>query len=90
MKKFHKNSKFKKPGQKRYNPNQKGCCVTPYEGETPDHLIKRFKRLVEQAGIVKEVKRREHYITRSQKEREKIKKSIKRIKKKEREQNRDD
>lgn len=36
--------------------------VTVREGETPDRAIKRFKRKVEQAGILKEVRKREHYL----------------------------
>lgn len=43
-----------------------GACgmtkVTVREGETPDRAIKRFKRKVEQAGILKEVRKREHYL----------------------------
>jgi len=36
--------------------------VTVREGETVDRAIKRFKRKVEQAGILKEVRKREHYL----------------------------
>lgn len=36
--------------------------VTVRDGETVDRAIKRFKRKVEQAGILKEVRKREHYL----------------------------
>lgn len=32
------------------------------DGESVDRAIKRFKRKVEQAGILKEVRKREHYL----------------------------
>ena len=32
------------------------------EGEHIDRALKRFKRKVEQAGILKEVRKREHYL----------------------------
>ncbi len=31
-------------------------------GENIDRALKRFKRKVEQAGILKEIKKREHYL----------------------------
>lgn len=36
--------------------------VTVRDGETVERAIKRFKRKVEQAGILKEVRKREHYL----------------------------
>jgi small subunit ribosomal protein S21 len=36
--------------------------VSVREGESIERAIKRFKRKVEQAGILKEVRKREHYI----------------------------
>lgn len=36
--------------------------VTVREGESVERAIKRFKRKVEQAGILKEVRKREHYL----------------------------
>jgi small subunit ribosomal protein S21 len=47
------------PGSKKESPVTK---VTVREGETADRAIKRFKRKVEQAGILKEVRKREHYL----------------------------
>ena len=35
--------------------------VSVREGEHVDRALKRFKRKVEQAGILKEVRKREHY-----------------------------
>ncbi len=36
--------------------------VSVREGESIDRALKRFKRKVEQAGILKEVRKREHYL----------------------------
>ncbi len=36
--------------------------VTIREGESIERALKRFKRKVEQAGILKEVRKREHYL----------------------------
>lgn len=36
--------------------------VTVRDGESVERAIKRFKRKVEQAGILKEVRKREHYV----------------------------
>lgn len=36
--------------------------VTVRDGEGVDRALKRFKRKVEQAGILKEVRKREHYV----------------------------
>ena len=47
------------PGSQKETPVTK---VTVREGETADRAIKRFKRKVEQAGILKEVRKREHYL----------------------------
>jgi small subunit ribosomal protein S21 len=36
--------------------------VTVREGEPIERALKRFKRKVEQAGVLKEVRKREHYL----------------------------
>ena len=36
--------------------------VNVRDGENVERAIKRFKRKVEQAGILKEVRKREHYL----------------------------
>ena len=36
--------------------------VSVRDGESIERAIKRFKRKVEQAGILKEVRKREHYL----------------------------
>ena len=36
--------------------------VTVRDGEPAERAIKRFKRKVEQAGLLKEVRKREHYV----------------------------
>ncbi len=36
--------------------------VSVRDGEAVERAIKRFKRKVEQAGILKEVRKREHYV----------------------------
>jgi len=58
-----------------------GRFVKLRPNESTDNLIRRFKKKVEQAGIMKEVKRRESYMSPSQKRREKHKKALKRLRK---------
>ncbi|MDA0712373.1 MAG: 30S ribosomal protein S21 [bacterium] len=36
--------------------------VSVREGESIERALKRFKRKVEQAGVLKEVRKREHYL----------------------------
>ena len=36
--------------------------VTIRDGEPVERAIKRFKRKVEQAGVIKEVRKREHFV----------------------------
>lgn len=58
-----------------------GRKVKRRENDTNDSLIRRFKKMVESAGILKEVKKREHYLSPSQKKREKKKRALKRLRK---------
>lgn len=58
-----------------------GRMVKLRDNESVDNLLRRFKKKVEQAGILKEVKRREYYLSPSQKRREKHKKALKRLRK---------
>ena len=55
-------------------------------GENPEQLVRRFKRMVENAGILGEVKKREHYKAPAVKRREKKAKAKKRFLKKKAEQ----
>jgi len=54
-----------------------GCKVSRREGESTDNMLRRFKKVVEQAGL----KKREFYLSPSQKKREKKKKALKRMRK---------
>lgn len=51
--------------------------------ESNEALIKRFKSVVEKAGVLSEIKKREHYKSKGEKKREKILKARKRARKKE-------
>ena len=53
------------------------------DGELMDRALKRFKRKVEQAGVLKEIKKREFYIKPSIKKKLKIKKAEARVRKRE-------
>lgn len=54
------------------------------QGESFDSMLKRFKKAVEQAGIIAEVRKREYYEKPSVKRRRKRAAAIKRIMKKQR------
>lgn len=58
-----------------------GCKVVRRENESNENLIRRFKKLVEQAGITRELKSREFYMSTAQKKRDKKKKALKRLRK---------
>ena len=58
-----------------------GRAVKLRNNESVDNLLRRFKKKVEQAGILKEIKKREYYLSPSQKKREKRKKALKRRRK---------
>jgi len=55
--------------------------VTLRDGEPAERAIKRFKRKVEQAGILKEVRKREHYVKPSVKRKLKQRAAIARARK---------
>lgn len=76
---------WRKGGRKRHSrPHVKGLAVIPYEGENIESVLRRFKKVVDSAGIMKELKNREFYMSKSQKIREKKKKALKRLRKRER------
>ena len=52
-------------------------------GEHFDKAFRRFKRRVENEGLMKEIKKRKHHLTKSQKRREKRKLAAKRRRKQE-------
>jgi len=79
-KSYNKNNKRKDRGP----PRIKGRHVAPYDGESTEHLIKRFRRVVESSGVMRELKKREYYLSKSQKKREKQKRALKRLRKRER------
>lgn len=49
--------------------------------ESFESLFRRFKRVVEASGIMRELKKREFYVSDSEKKKEKQKKAAKRIRK---------
>ncbi len=53
------------------------------DGELMDRALKRFKRKVEQAGVLKEIKKREFYIKPSIKKKLKIRAAEARVRKRE-------
>jgi small subunit ribosomal protein S21 len=55
--------------------------VTVRDGEAVERAIKRFKRKVEQAGILKECRKREHFIKPSVKEKLKARAAEARVRK---------
>lgn len=80
----YKGKKYNKGGRRNDGPRPvklRGLVVTPYENESADHMIKRFKRLVDNSGIMRELKKREYHLSPSQKRREKKKRALKRLRK---------
>jgi ribosomal protein S21 len=43
--------------------------VTPKDGESPEQMLTRFTKLVQRDGILREVKRRRHFISNHEQER---------------------
>lgn len=82
-KSFAYNKDFKARKFKRTEKTEavQGTAVVLKEGESVESLIRRFKKIVELAGILKELKKREHYLGPSQKKREKQKRAQKRARK---------
>lgn len=76
--KDYKPRRFKK---RDGNNTLQGTVVYLREGETADNLIKRFKKIVELAGIMRELKKREYYLSPAQKKKDKRKKAAKRARK---------
>jgi small subunit ribosomal protein S21 len=59
------------------------ALVVARKGEHPESLIRRFQKEVEQAGIMRELKKRRYFMTPSQKRKEKRKAAEKRRRKEE-------
>lgn len=77
-KKDFKSRRFRRPER---NNNIQGTVVHLREGESSESLIRRFKKIVELSGVMRELKKREHYLSPSQKRKEKRKKALKRARK---------
>jgi small subunit ribosomal protein S21 len=56
-----------------------GVAVALRDGESADSLIRRFKKKFEFSGILKDLKRKEFHLTKSQKRRLKSSKAQKRL-----------
>lgn len=67
-----------------------GNKVVLRDGENVQNLIRRFKKLTEQSGVLREIRKREYHLTDSQKRRDKKKKALKRIRKTAKESSYDD
>lgn len=80
---FNSNNKFKHKRFRRHDRTNEvqGTAVALRDGEHPEALIRRFKKLVELSGIMKELKRREFYLSPSQKRKDKRKRALKRARK---------
>ncbi len=72
MKKFV-NDKRQKP-----EPEVTGMAVALRDGESTESLIRRFKRMVESSGVLKELRRREYYLSPTEKRKEKGRRAAKR------------
>lgn len=51
------------------------------DNESGEHLVRRFKKVVEQSGIMRDLKKKEFHLTKTQKKKEKQKKAVKRMRK---------
>jgi small subunit ribosomal protein S21 len=74
MKKFYHNDRDRKKNE----PEVEGTAVALRDGESADSLIRRFRRVVEQSGVLKELKRREFHMPKAEKKRDKQRKARKR------------
>jgi small subunit ribosomal protein S21 len=52
--------------------------VTPRDGESFESLLRRFKTGVEKEGVLREFRRRQRFVSKSQEERAKAKKAARR------------
>ena len=48
-----------------------GVKVIPYAGEPIDATLRRFKKLADRANVIKDYRRHEHFISRSERRRQK-------------------
>lgn len=55
-----------------------GTAVALRDGESADSLIRRFRRVVESSGVLKELRQREAYLSPSEKRKEKGRRAAKR------------
>lgn len=88
MQKYNKNqqrnksySHKKKFKKKAPRGGTQGRYVVLRDGEHVESLMKRFKRVVESSGVMRELKRREYYMSPSEKRRDKKAKALKRLRK---------
>jgi ribosomal protein S21 len=58
-----------------------GPMVKAMDGESNDQLIRRFKKVVEYSGLLHELKKREFYLSKSQKVKDKKRRALKKLKK---------
>lgn len=78
QKRDYKPRRFRKH---EHNNTLQGTVVFLRDGESAESLIKRFKKMVELAGVMRELKKREYYLSPSQKKKDKRKKAAKRARK---------
>ena len=66
-------------------PQPEGLAVAVRDGEDINRALRRLKKKVERAGIIKELRDRQHYVKPSEKRRKAKKAGVMRWKKKQRE-----
>lgn len=56
------------------------------QGESLESLLKRFRRELSQSGQLRDYRRKQTYLSKSERKREKMRKAIRRVRRKERRQ----
>lgn len=78
MKKYMQDTDRPERKPKREEPEVTGTAVALRDGESFDSLIRRFRRIVESSGILKELRQREAYLSPSEKRKDKARRAAKR------------
>jgi len=79
------NNDRRKPNPNQENRSPQGLAVYLRDGEDINKAIRKLKKKIERAGILKELRDRQHYVKPSEKRRKAKKAGIMRWKKKQRE-----
>lgn len=80
MRKFKSNNgNYRRVDYKRYDNEPEGTAVALREGESADSLIRRFKKVVESSGILKDLRLKEFHMSPSEKKKDKRRRAAKRL-----------